>query len=123
MTPKEEADQEAWVHKCDWEHSYTKIPLHTIMPAEPGTFILWVDWPNVPHRERVFAWDINTAEDGWRWPITLSGVESDTGRPVLYSDGRVQETGFDGTTWSNMEDFICGEMQLWADKRAAKAKA
>ena len=118
MTPEEK--HEAWVRKVDWENSYTKIPLHIILPADPGTYTLWPDWPNVPHREPVLAWDINTAANGWCWPITLSGVECETGRPILYPDGRVHETGFDGASWPSMVNYVCAEMKAWADKHESR---
>lgn len=122
MTPEEEAKHKAWSAKVDWENSCLKSPLHTILPADPGTFMLWPNWPAIPHRERVIAWDINTADIGWRWPITLSGVECETGHPVLFPDGTISETGYDGTSWVSMEDFICSEMKAWSDKRVARAK-
>ena len=122
MIKDEKNDFAAHMAKVDWENSCMKEPLHVILPADPGTFTLWTDWPNVPHRERVIAWDINTSPAGWRWPITLSAVECETGRPVLYPDGTINETGFDGASWANMEEFICAEMKCWAEKCGTKVK-
>ena len=114
MSPAEQvkADRKARWELYEWEQRYTQSPLHVILPAEPGTYILWEDWPNVPIRERIIAWDINTEEDGWRWPITVDGVVSSVERVVLHPDGSVVELGVEEESWSSLEDFICGK---WGD--------
>ena len=97
----------------EWEQRYTQSPLHVILPAESGTYVLWEDWPNIPIRECVIAWDINTEKDGWRWPITVDGVVSSIKRVILHPDGSVVMLGrFSKESWGSLEEFMCSKMDV-----------
>jgi hypothetical protein len=62
----------------------------TIVPANPGYFVLYPPRDGDPIKDPIIAWQCTAGTQAGQYqPITLMLVQFDIGNPILCPDGRV----------------------------------